>query len=85
MQCLSFLFATYYAYCIFRHEAEAIETLVQMKSPWPNVDAYSGLPLQSYGITESDFYNVLFGVYRAIGVVSEVRSISLLNPLLRVA
>jgi hypothetical protein len=36
--------------------------LRQVKNPWPNVDAHSGVILQYYGITEEDFYTVLFGV-----------------------
>ncbi|KNC83658.1 citrate synthase, mitochondrial [Sphaeroforma arctica JP610] len=39
------------------------------KNPWPNVDAHSGILLQHYGLTEMNFYTVLFGVSRAIGVL----------------
>ena len=46
--------------------------VLQVKNPWPNVDAHSGVLLQYYGITESNFYTVLFGVSRAIGVLSQV-------------
>jgi citrate synthase len=35
------------------------------------VDAHSGVLLQYYGITEQNFYTVLFGVSRAIGVLSQ--------------
>lgn len=45
---------------------------MQVKNPWPNVDAHSGVLLQYYGMTESNFYTVLFGVSRAIGVLSQV-------------
>ena len=45
----------------------------QVKNPWPNVDAHSGVLLQYYGIKEENFYTVLFGVSRAIGVLSQVR------------
>ncbi len=40
------------------------------KNPWPNVDAHSGCILQHYGVTEFDFYTVLFGVSRTMGVLS---------------
>eukprot|EP01061_Rhynchopus_euleeides_P016860 TRINITY_DN281_c0_g1_i1.p1 TRINITY_DN281_c0_g1~~TRINITY_DN281_c0_g1_i1.p1 ORF type:complete len:490 (+),score=199.89 TRINITY_DN281_c0_g1_i1:80-1471(+) len=40
------------------------------KNPWPNVDAHSGVLLQHYGMTESKYYTVLFGVSRCIGVLS---------------
>jgi citrate synthase len=40
------------------------------KNPWPNVDAISGTLQYHYGITEFDFYTVLFGVGRALGVTA---------------
>jgi citrate synthase len=43
----------------------------KVKNPWPNVDAHSGVLLQYYGITEENFYTVLFGVSRAIGVLAQ--------------
>ncbi len=46
----------------------------QIKNPWPNVDAHSGVLLQYYGIKEEGFYTVLFGVSRALGVLSQVRA-----------
>jgi citrate synthase len=42
------------------------------KNPWPNVDAHSGLLQWHYGITEFDFYTVLFGVGRSIGICANV-------------
>jgi len=42
------------------------------KNPWPNVDAHSGVLLVHYGLTEQDFYTVLFGMSRAIGVLSNL-------------
>lgn len=44
----------------------------KIKNPWPNVDAHSGALLIHYGITEYDFYTVLFGVSRALGVLSSL-------------
>jgi len=40
------------------------------KNPWPNVDAHSGSILYHYNIKEYDFYTVLFGVSRSLGVLS---------------
>jgi citrate synthase len=51
----------------------------QVKNPWPNVDAHSGVLLQYYGMKEANFYTVLFGVSRAIGVLSQVHSIRTLG------
>ncbi|KAI6042443.1 citrate synthase-like protein [Pisolithus marmoratus] len=42
------------------------------KNPWPNVDAHSGVLLTHYGLTEMQFYTVLFGVSRAFGVVAQL-------------
>lgn len=42
------------------------------KNPFPNVDAHSGCLLQYYGLLEEDFYTVLFGVSRAMGVLSQL-------------
>ncbi len=42
------------------------------KNPWPNVDAQSGVIQWHYGLKEYDFYTVLFGIGRAIGVVSNI-------------
>jgi len=39
------------------------------KNPFPNVDAHSGVLLQYYGLTEQNYYTVLFGVSRALGVL----------------
>ncbi len=42
------------------------------KNPWPNVDAQSGALLYHFGIKEYDFYTVMFGVGRAMGVLSNI-------------
>lgn len=42
------------------------------KNPWPNVDAHTGCLFVHYGLTEYDYYTVLFGVSRAIGVLSSL-------------
>jgi citrate synthase len=42
------------------------------KNPWPNVDAQSGVIQWYYGLTDWDFYTVLFGIGRAIGVLANI-------------
>ncbi len=42
------------------------------KNPWPNVDAQSGAIQWHYGVKEYDFYTVLFGIGRAIGVSANI-------------
>ncbi len=42
------------------------------KNPWPNVDAQSGAVLWHYGLREYDFYTVMFGIGRAIGICANI-------------
>ena len=42
------------------------------KNPWPNVDAQSGVVQWHYGVTQFDFYTVLFAIGRAFGVLSNI-------------
>merc|ERR1712151_254713 len=42
------------------------------KNPYPNVDSHSGVLLHHYGFTRKNYYTVLFGVSRAIGVCSQL-------------
>jgi citrate synthase len=42
------------------------------KDPWPNVDAVSGALLYHFGLTECDYYTVLFGVSRALGMCAQL-------------
>jgi citrate synthase len=42
------------------------------KDPWPNVDAISGALQYHYGVREFDFYTVMFGVSRALGVTANL-------------
>jgi len=44
----------------------------KVKNPWPNVDAVSGALLYHYGMREQDFYTVLFGVSRILGVTANL-------------
>lgn len=49
-----------------------LENTGKIKNPWPNVDAHSGALLLHYGMNEYDFYTVLFGVSRALGVMASL-------------
>ncbi|XP_071811571.1 citrate synthase, mitochondrial-like isoform X2 [Apostichopus japonicus] len=42
------------------------------KNPWPNVDAHSGVILWHYGLTEMNYYTVMFGVSRALGTMASL-------------
>ncbi|HEY8688336.1 MAG TPA: citrate (Si)-synthase, eukaryotic [Chitinophagaceae bacterium] len=49
-----------------------LQSLGKIKNPWPNVDAHSGALLVHYGMKEYEFYTVLFGVSRALGVLASL-------------
>jgi len=49
-----------------------LENTGKIKNPWPNVDAHSGALLKHYGLVEEEFYTVLFGVSRALGVLASL-------------
>jgi len=51
---------------------EILKEQGKAKNPWPNVDAHSGCLLIHYGVTEYDYYTVLFGVSRAVGVMASL-------------
>jgi citrate synthase len=49
-----------------------LQELGKVKNPWPNVDAHSGALLLHYGMEEFEFYTVLFGVSRSLGVLASL-------------
>ncbi|WP_026474791.1 citrate (Si)-synthase [Alkaliflexus imshenetskii] len=49
-----------------------LEATGKVKNPYPNVDAISGSLLYSYGIKEFGIYTMLFGVSRALGVLTSL-------------
>ncbi len=49
-----------------------LEATGKIKNPWPNVDAHSGALLKHYGLVEEEFYTVLFGVSRSLGVLASL-------------
>jgi citrate synthase len=57
---------------IYEVTPEILKATGKIKNPWPNVDAHSGILLMHYGLTEYDFFTVLFGVSRAIGVLTSL-------------
>jgi len=57
---------------IFRIVPGVLKEQGKAKDPWPNVDAISGSLLYHFGLTEFDYYTVLFGVSRALGMCSQL-------------
>ena len=44
----------------------------KISNPYPNVDAVSGTLLNASGLTDSDFYTVLFGLSRCSGIAAQI-------------
>jgi len=57
---------------IYEVAPDVLQEHGKAKNPWPNVDSHSGVLLVHYGLTENDYYTVLFGLSRAIGVFSQL-------------
>ena len=57
---------------IFETVPPILQSLGKIKNPWPNVDAHSGALLLHYGMKEYEYYTVLFGVSRALGVLASL-------------
>jgi hypothetical protein len=57
---------------VFKVVPPILLELGKVKNPWPNVDAHSGVLLQYYGLKEMNYYTVLFGVSRALGVLASL-------------
>jgi citrate synthase len=42
------------------------------KNPWPNLDAQTGVIHWHYGVTQYDFYTVLFAIGRSLGIAANL-------------
>ena len=72
------------AHLVFEVVPKVLIEQGKAKNPAPNVDAISGTLQYHYGITEFEFYTVMFGVGRALGVsANAVWSRALGQPLER--
>ena len=58
--------------CLYEIVPDVLGKISKIKNPWPNVDAGSGVLLRHYGIKEFEFYTVLFGVSRALGILAHM-------------
>ncbi|XP_011205567.2 probable citrate synthase, mitochondrial [Bactrocera dorsalis] len=57
---------------IYKVVPPILKSMQKIKNPWANVDAHSGVLLRYYGLKEMEYYTVLFGISRAIGVLSSI-------------
>ena len=57
---------------VFKVIPDVLREHGKAKDPWPNVDAASGCLLYHFGLTEFEYYTVLFGVSRTLGMCSQL-------------
>jgi len=57
---------------IYETAPEVLTEHGKAKNPWPNVDAQSGVIQWYYGVTEYEYYTVLFGIGRALGCLPNI-------------
>jgi len=57
---------------LFEIVPPVLQGLGKVKNPWPNVDAHSGSILVHFGLDQYQYYTVLFGVSRALGVLASL-------------
>lgn len=57
---------------VYRNLPNILQNTNKVKNPWPNVDAINGTLQCFFGVTESDFYTVLFGFSRILGITTHV-------------
>lgn len=55
---------------IFNVVPDILGKMGKVSNPYPNVDAHSGAILVHYGMDQYNFYTVMFGVSRAMGVLA---------------
>ncbi|MBC7473698.1 MAG: citrate (Si)-synthase [Candidatus Sericytochromatia bacterium] len=51
---------------------EFLKKQPKVSSPYPNVDAVSGSLLTSVGLTDENYYTVLFGMSRCVGIAAQI-------------
>ena len=51
---------------------KVLKEMPKVSNPYPNVDAVSGTLLNAHGLTNSDFYTVLFGLSRCTGIAAQI-------------
>jgi citrate synthase len=52
--------------------SEALKKRPKISNPYPNVDAVSGCLLNACGLTDENYYTVLFGLSRCVGIASQI-------------
>ncbi len=52
--------------------SEILKKKEKVSCPYPNVDAVSGSLLNACGLTDEDYYTVLFGLSRCVGIAAQI-------------
>jgi citrate synthase len=61
-----------------------LQQMSKVSNPWPNVDAINGALQYHYGVSQFEFYTVLFGISRISGLTAHaVWSRALMKPIER--
>jgi len=55
---------------VYQTLPDVLKQMGKVKNPWPNVDAINGTLQYHYGVQQFDFYTVLFGVSRILGLTA---------------
>ncbi len=56
---------------VFDVVPDVLKEVQKIKDPWPNVDASTGSLIYYFGLTEFNYYTVLFSVGRALGIAAQ--------------
>jgi len=58
---------------VMRKQAvDVLSSVKKISNPYPNVDAVSGTLLNANGLTDSNYYTVLFGLARCTGIAAQI-------------
>lgn len=57
---------------VFKIVPQVLKEHGKAANPWPNVDAGSGALLYYYGLTQFEYYTVLFSVSRSMGMLAQL-------------
>jgi citrate synthase len=69
---------------VYEVAPKVLGSIGKIKNPFPNVDAHSGALLNYFGIKNPDFYTVLFGASRTIGVlIQQIWDRATMQPITR--
>jgi citrate synthase len=49
-----------------------LSSIDKVSNPYPNVDAVSGTLLNAHGLTDPEYYTVLFGLARIVGIAAQI-------------